>query len=164
MIFATGPGGEFGLNNGLPWNVPEDFKHFKKYTSGCTLVMSGSTFATLPSLLPGHPHAVIGRPGTVAKNGDRPSVLYKEGSCLRSLCEHIEGDVVVIGGRDFLMEAADFVDEASITLININIPEATHYIDYSSVMSKLADASLTLLEDTGAECSISLWSRNIEEY
>lgn len=39
-----------GLNGKIPWYVPEDFKWFKEFTLGKTLVMGKTTFDGLPPL------------------------------------------------------------------------------------------------------------------
>ena len=37
-----------GLNNQLPWNIPEDLKHFSELTSGHTVLMGRNTWESLP--------------------------------------------------------------------------------------------------------------------
>ncbi len=40
-----------GKNGGLPWpSIKEDFKHFKEFTMGNTLIVGKNTFDTLPLL------------------------------------------------------------------------------------------------------------------
>lgn len=40
-----------GINGGLPWNpISQDFKWFKEFTTGQTLIVGRSTFETLPFL------------------------------------------------------------------------------------------------------------------
>ena len=40
-----------GKNGGLPWNpIPQDFKWFKEFTMGKTLIVGKNTFDTLPLL------------------------------------------------------------------------------------------------------------------
>ena len=135
MIFAHGPNGEFGKGSGLPWDIPEELTHFKEYTKGKTLIMSGSTFASLPGLLPGRRHIVIGRPKTVAKNGAVPHVLFPENYALRDICGVYKGSIVV-GGRDFLLEASKFCKEASITEV-LHSGDADYFIDYKEIYKEL---------------------------
>lgn len=142
LICAYGINGEFGLNDGLPWECPEDLNHFKGYTSGCILVASGSTFSTLPRKLPGRPCVVLSDRESVAKNGDEPDYIVPEKTSLEALCRLLEGtlgtDVCVIGGRELLLEASGFVDEASVTEMS-NSYEATHYINNELLEDKLLD-------------------------
>lgn len=141
MICAHGINGEFGLNDGLPWDCPEDLAHFKEYTTGCILVMSGPTFASLPFKLPGRRHIVLSDTESVAKNGDEPDFIVPSKTSLETLCRFLEGitgdTVCVIGGRRQLIEASLFVDAASVTEM-CNSYEATHYIDHDMLADRLS--------------------------
>ena len=149
LIFAHGPMGEFGKDDGLPWNCPTDLADFKEYTKGCTIVMGGATFASLPCKLPGRFHVVLGRPETAAKNGEVPDFILEANSDLKITCELLddstERDVCIIGGRDFICRGAHFVDEASITLIR-EVGEATHFIDPHYV-GVVLEARLNRMDD-----------------
>lgn len=142
LICAHGLQGEFGLNDGLPWDCPEDLANFKTYTSGCVLVTNGSTFASLPCKLPGRRHIVLSDSLVVAKNGDEPDFIVPMKTSLEALCRFLEGisgqSVCVIGGRKQLMEAALFVDEASVTEM-CNSYEATHVIDSEKLHDILSE-------------------------
>lgn len=126
MIFATGPSGEFGYNEGLPWVAVGDLANFKKFTNRSILVMSEATFRSLPSSLPGRQSVVLGDSECFAKNGDEPDILLPETTDLKVLCEFLDAiskdeDVCVIGGRKLLLEASRFVGLANITNINKNL-------------------------------------------
>ena len=47
LIWAQGLSGEIGLDNRLPWNIPNDLKYFKKITTGHTVVMGRKTFESM---------------------------------------------------------------------------------------------------------------------
>ena len=50
-IVAMAKNRVIGKNGGLPWpNIKEDFKHFKEFTMGKTLIVGKNTFDTLPLL------------------------------------------------------------------------------------------------------------------
>ncbi len=50
-IIAMAKNRVIGKNGGLPWpNIKEDFKHFKEFTMGKTLIVGKNTFDTLPLL------------------------------------------------------------------------------------------------------------------
>ena len=53
-----------GSNQGLPWNIPEDMKHFKELTLWGVVVMGRNTYESLPvnvRPLPGRRNIVITR-------------------------------------------------------------------------------------------------------
>lgn len=48
-LFAMTPDGVIGKNNKLPWNIPEDLKHFKDLTNNNAIIMGKKTFESIGS-------------------------------------------------------------------------------------------------------------------
>lgn len=48
-IIAQDPNGVIGMENDIPWKLPEDLKFFKEMTSGHTIVMGRKTFESIGS-------------------------------------------------------------------------------------------------------------------
>ena len=136
MIFAHGDNGEFGKGDSLPWDSPEDLQNFKEYTRGCTLVMGGATFKSLPCKLPGRKHIVLGRPGATARNGDEPDATLPAKDSEHAI-QALSGDVCVIGGTGLLYTWAELVDAASVTHVHGEFPEADVFIDEDSIRGEL---------------------------
>lgn len=61
IIAAAGKNDELGKNNGLVWHLPDDFKRFKKLTTGHHIIMGRKTFESFPKPLPNRTHIVITR-------------------------------------------------------------------------------------------------------
>lgn len=61
MIAAAGENNELGKDNDLLWHLPNDFKRFKKLTSGLSIIMGRKTFESFPKPLPNRKHIVITR-------------------------------------------------------------------------------------------------------
>ena len=59
IIVAISNNRTIGLNNQMPWHIPEDFKHFKETTLGHTVVMGENTFKSLGRPLPGRRNVVL---------------------------------------------------------------------------------------------------------
>ena len=49
LIAAVADNNVIGKNNDLPWYIPEDLQHFKKLTSGHTVVMGRNTYESIVS-------------------------------------------------------------------------------------------------------------------
>lgn len=49
MIVAYGKNWKIGINNQMPWHISEDFKNFKKITSGHHVLMGRKTFESILS-------------------------------------------------------------------------------------------------------------------
>jgi len=57
-----------GLNNRIPWRLPEDFKWFKKMTTGHVVIIGRKTFESLGKPLPNRINIVLSR---------RPGILKR---------------------------------------------------------------------------------------
>lgn len=65
IVVACAANHVIGINNEMPWHIPEDFKHFKSVTMGKPCIMGRKTFesilASLGKPLPGRVNIVISR-------------------------------------------------------------------------------------------------------
>lgn len=50
-----------GVNNTLPWRLPEDLKHFKALTMGHPIIMGRKTFESIGKPLPGRSTVIVTR-------------------------------------------------------------------------------------------------------
>ena len=58
-----------GAGNNIPWHLPEDFKWFKKMTSGNVVIMGRKTFESLGKPLPNRINIVLSRhPGRLQRD------------------------------------------------------------------------------------------------
>lgn len=72
QIAACSENRVIGLDNKLPWHIPEDLKFFRDKTKGKICIMGRKTFDSLPGVLPGRPHIVITRDSqSMMKNSAR---------------------------------------------------------------------------------------------
>ena len=51
--------GVIGKDNGLPWRLPKDMKHFMSSTMGKPVIMGRKTFESMKSPLPGRTNIVV---------------------------------------------------------------------------------------------------------
>ena len=62
LIAACADGNVIGIDNAMPWHLPEDFAFFKAYTSGKPVVMGRKTWDSLPKKpLPNRRNIVVSR-------------------------------------------------------------------------------------------------------
>lgn len=61
MIAAAGENNELGKDNDLIWHLPDDFKRFKRITTGHPIIMGRKTFESFPKPLPNRLHIIITR-------------------------------------------------------------------------------------------------------
>ncbi len=61
MIAAAGENNALGKDGDLVWHLPDDFKRFKKLTTGHHIIMGRKTWESFPRPLPNRTHVVITR-------------------------------------------------------------------------------------------------------
>ena len=111
LIWAQGLNGEIGLDNRLPWNIPNDLKYFKKITTGHTVVMGRKTFESMGcQLLPNRKNVIITTQEDYRVEGATVINYIDE---IKSL----EGEVFIIGGAKLFETTVDIADKIYRTLI-----------------------------------------------
>lgn len=61
LVVAVDANNGIGINNQLPWHLPEDLAHFKRTTSGHAIIMGRKTFDSIGRPLPNRRNIVITR-------------------------------------------------------------------------------------------------------
>lgn len=61
LISAVARGGVIGINNALPWRLPEDLAFFKATTMGSPVLMGRATYESIGRPLPGRTNIVLTR-------------------------------------------------------------------------------------------------------
>ena len=61
IIVATDRARGIGIENRLPWRLPEDLAHFKRTTTGHPIIMGRKTFESIGRALPGRRNIVVSR-------------------------------------------------------------------------------------------------------
>lgn len=114
IIAAIAQNGVIGLNNALPWHLPEDLKRFKALTMGHHIIMGRNTYESLGRLLPGRTTVIVTR------NPDyqAPPGALLAGS-LRDAIDLCAGDdePFMIGGAQLYQEALALSDKLYMTWI-----------------------------------------------
>lgn len=101
-----------GVNNTLPWHLPEDLAHFKRVTLGHPIIMGRKTFDSIGRPLPGRRNIVITR---------NPDWRHEGVDAVTSLAAAIAlvGDepASIIGGAQIFNESLPLADRMIVTEI-----------------------------------------------
>lgn len=121
MIAAAAEDNALAKDNELPWHLPDDFKRFKKLTSGHKIIMGRKTFDSLKNPLPNRSHIIITRD----KNY---SVDLQDGIIVYSLAEamaQIKNEIAfVIGGGEIYSLFEKESDKIELTRVHATFEEA----------------------------------------
>ncbi len=117
LIFARARNGVIGVNNQLPWHLPEDLVHFKRATMGCPVIMGRKTWDSLPPKfrpLPGRLNVVVTRQANWQAQG-----ALRAGSITEAMTLCPPGtDAWVIGGAEIYTQAMPWASTAVVTEID----------------------------------------------
>lgn len=69
LIVAVDAHNGIGINNQLPWHLPEDLAHFKRITSSHPIIMGRKTFDSIGRPLPNRRNIVITRNAEWKRDG-----------------------------------------------------------------------------------------------
>ena len=120
MIAAAGENNELGIDNGLPWHLPDDFKRFKKLTSHHFIIMGRKTFESLEKPLPNRVHIVITRDRTYGK--EDAVVVYNMEEALNKAKS--DKDVYIIGGGEIFEMGLEVADKIELTRVHATFKNA----------------------------------------
>jgi len=114
IIVATDSSNGIGINNTLPWHLPEDLAHFKRLTSGHAIIMGRKTFDSIGRPLPNRRSIVVSRNAEWQHEG-----VERVGSLDDALALVAgAGEAFVIGGGQIFEQALPLVDKLVITRID----------------------------------------------
>lgn len=117
LVLATGNNGQVGLADALPWNIPDELRHFRELTLNHTVIMGRKTFESIGLPLPKRHNIVISK-----RLGYLPGA--KVADSLDAALEMAEPSrmVFIIGGPGLWLEGLAFADKAYISLIDYDGP------------------------------------------
>lgn len=135
IIAAAGENNELGKDNDLVWHLPDDFKRFKKLTTGHCIIMGRKTFESFPKPLPNRTHIVLTR--------DRK---YKNEGC--TVVHHLEDALAfaaddeqpfIIGGGEIYNLALPEVQKIELTRVHGTFDVDTYFPDFDESKWKIID-------------------------
>jgi dihydrofolate reductase len=101
-----------GIDNKLPWHLPEDLAHFKRVTLGQPIIMGRKTFDSIGRPLPGRRNIVVTRNRDWHADGVDAVASLEEAIALVG-----DAPASIIGGAQIFNEALEFADRMIVTHI-----------------------------------------------
>ena len=101
-----------GINNQLPWHLPEDLAHFKRVTLGRPIIMGRKTFDSIGRPLPGRRNIVVTRNADWRHDGVEAVTSLEAAIALVG-----DEEASIIGGAQIFTAALDLADRMIVTEI-----------------------------------------------
>lgn len=132
VIAALARNRVIGIENRLPWRLPEDLAHFKALTLGHPILMGRKTFESLGRPLPGRANIVITRNPDYRPDGCRvadsiPAAL--------ALCGDAD-EVFFIGGAELYAQVIPLADRLYLTEVGIEAGGDAWFPEYDRAAFK----------------------------
>ena len=103
-----------GIDNKMPWHIPEELKYFKKVTMGKAIVMGRKTYESIGRPLPGRLNIIITR--NEGYSADGAEVVHDLHEAIERGKEYSD-EVVIIGGSEIFNLSMPIADRLYITII-----------------------------------------------
>jgi len=113
IIVAVDRNNGIGLNNQLPWHLPEDLAHFKRLTTGHPIVMGRKTFDSIGRPLPNRRSIVITRNAEWRHEGVEAVTSLADAVALVG-----DAPAFIIGGAQIFTEGLALADRLIVTHID----------------------------------------------
>lgn len=117
-----------GINNTMPWHLPEDFAFFKSYTTGKPVIMGRKTWESLPRKpLPGRQNIVITRQAYQAEGAQTAASLEDA----LALCQGVE-EVIIMGGAQIYAQALPIATDLRLTEVGLDVDGDAFFPEFST--------------------------------
>ena len=135
MIAAVGENNALGKDNDLLWHLPDDFKRFKQFTTGHTIIMGRKTFESFPKPLPKRTHIIITRDKNYKV--DHPGCVVTH--TLADAIKLASGDEnpFIIGGGEIYAQGEKFANKLELTRVHANFEADTYFPEVDETVWKL---------------------------
>ncbi len=123
IIAAMAANRTIGINNTLPWRIPEDLKRFKAMTMGHHIIMGRKTYDSIGKPLPGRTTVIVTR---------NPALKVENCLVAHSLQEAIaacsgDDEIFVVGGAELYGQALPFADTLYLTEVRQDVAGDAHF-------------------------------------
>lgn len=126
VIAALAKNRVIGIENRLPWRLPEDLAHFKAVTLGHPVIMGRKTFESLGRPLPHRRNIVVTRNAAYKPEGVETADSI---DAALALCAHAD-EVFFIGGENLYAQVLPRADRLYLTEVDLEPAGDAWFPDY----------------------------------
>lgn len=120
-IVAASENDVIGVNNDLPWDIPEDLKFFRDKTKGKAMIMGRKTYESVGHPLPHRLSVIITRQKDYKVDSPLAVVVPDLASAIKYAQSQVSKwgeEIFIIGGGEIFKESMDIVDVIYLTRIH----------------------------------------------
>lgn len=167
LVWAQTPDGVIGKDGDMPWNLPEDLKHFTRLTMGHPVIMGRKTWLSFPDKyrpLPGRTNIVVTRQKNWAGTPEAEGAVVVpslDDALLESQFVDGGGTVWILGGGEIFRQSTGLANVAVVTTIDVKADGDTFApkLDTSWEASASVPPDGWLTGANGTRYRFTKWSR-----
>lgn len=163
---AVSVDGIIGIDNDIPWHIPEDFQHFRNTTMGNMLLVGATTFLILPLKVHEEREFIILNSGEYLPLNGAQYYQFKKLDVVLDLLGNGKNDfdkIYIIGGASVYEALILYCDEAIITWVNKTYPNGNKKFPIDKLITNFTaadDDTSWLKSKTGYQYKIRKYVRN----
>ncbi|CAM3049760.1 dihydrofolate reductase [Filibacter tadaridae] len=155
LLVAHDPDRVIGLNNKLPWHIPEDLAYFKKMSMGKSIIMGRKTYESIGRPLPGRLNIVVTRNKDFTAEG--VTIVHDLNEAIAQ-GENYADEVMIIGGAEIFRLAMGIANRLYITYIQKPFKGDTYFPPYGIDWKPTSSSEVYMTED-GTPYSFLIYER-----
>jgi dihydrofolate reductase len=150
LIVAVSRNGVIGIDNQLPWHLPEDLKYFKSVTMGKPIIMGRKTYDSIGRPLPGRTNIVITRDSSWQAEGVEVAQTLAQAMTLgRLACANAGADeAMVIGGEQIYRMTLPAADRLYLTEVQAEVEGDAFFPEFDAKEWQQVSEQLPEITDT----------------
>lgn len=146
-----------GIENRLPWNLPDELKRFKSMTTGHPIIMGRKTFESIGRILPNRENIIISRQNSYSVPG---TSVYSSVDEALEKCRGKTDEVFLIGGAEIWRAAWSWVDQIYLTIVHKNFEGDAYFPDFDR--SEFQTISIERFENTMPYTCLKLKKKRLD--
>ena len=169
IIVATDNNNGIGLNNTLPWHLPEDLKYFKALTLGKIVLMGRKTFESIGRPLPGRVNVILTRNKSYQADGcvvindlDQLFDIKQINKEVAAIQDFAQQEIFCIGGANLYKQLLDKASVLYLTKVDtvLNADAFFPKINWNNWQEDLTNPIKSYLKDDKHKFNFSFHKYN----
>ncbi len=126
LIVALANNRVIGVNNTLPWHLPEDLKRFRALTTGHHIIMGRKTYESLGRLLPNRTTVIVTRNPNFQVQG---ALIAHSLEQALALCQD-DDEAFLIGGAELYQACLNLAQKMYLTAIDLTVAGDAYFPEW----------------------------------